>query len=203
MSELYDVRNGKYAHLGNFINDDVFNKQYLTSGFASRQRELHDNIKVSTGLTGCMELTEKRFNNQMLGNMDGMNYDPTSMPQSTAMASLFSASMNEHLALAGALGVTESVTGTKSTATSPSKNQADAVRAIGSIMNSALERIYDGPEMKSMAAQGVSVEQRAKIANNTFNAFINELEQSMATSENNPMREFLRNFRIAQNEERR
>ena len=69
-------------------------------------------------------------------------------------------------------------------------------------MNAAVERIYNGPEMKSMAAQGVSDEKRAMIANNSFEAFVRQLEDSTATSEDYNMREFLKNYRIIQNQEK-
>ena len=68
------------------------------------------------------------------------------------------------------------------------------------MMNAAVERIYNGPEMKSMAAQGVSDSQRAAIANNSFAAFIDELELSTATSDDYYMKEFLRNYRVIKNE---
>ena len=75
------------------------------------------------------------------------------------------------------------------------------MEAIGEMMNAAVERVYDGPEMKSMAAQGVSDSQRAAIANNSFAAFIDELELSAATSDDYYMKEFLRNYRVIKNEE--
>jgi hypothetical protein len=52
-----------------------------------------------------------------------------------------------------------------------------------------------------MAAQGVSDSQRAAIANNSFAAFIDELELSAATSDDYYMKEFLRNYRVIKNEE--
>ena len=65
-------------------------------------------------------------------------------------------------------------------------------------MNAAAEKIYGGPELTSMAVQGVSDTTRATIANNTFEKFVQELESSTATSENSVMREVLKNYRIFQ-----
>ena len=138
-----------------------------------------------------------------INNNDRMNYIPGTSSQSAAKSSLFAAAMNEAVSIATHIGVSDDIVGTKSLATNPQNEQVSAMRSIGEMMNAAVERIYNGPEMKSMAAQGVSDEKRAKIANNSFDAFIRQLEESTATSEDYNMRTFLKNYRVIQNEEQR
>ena len=54
--------------------------------------------------------------------------------------------------------------------------------------------------MRSMAAQGVSELDRARIAGNSFNAFVESLEKSTATQD--PiMKAFLQNYRRIENSE--
>jgi hypothetical protein len=74
------------------------------------------------------------------------------------------------------------------------------MKAIGEMMNAAVEKMYNGPEMKSMAAQGVPDSIRAQIAAQSFGAYIDALELSTATSDS-PLRDFLKSYRIIQSQE--
>ena len=132
-----------------------------------------------------------------------MNYIPGSSSQSAAKIGLFTAAMNEAVSIATHAGVSDTIIGTKSLATNPQKEQVSAMKSIGEMMNAAVERIYNGPEMKSMAAQGVSDEKRAMIANNSFEAFLRNIEESTATSKDYNMREFLKNYHVIKNQELR
>ena len=199
---LFQVRDNQGAFLGNYINDDVFNKKYIQTSIGHRQVEYVRNLSENVGQSKANTVSIKRFPHDMENNIDKMNYVPGSSPQSAAEAGLFATAMNEAVAIATHAGVDSNIIGTKSLATDPQVEQASAMKAIGEMMNAAVERIYNGPEMKSMAAQGVSDSQRASIANNSFEAFVKKLELSTATSDDYYMKEFLRNYRVIQNEDK-
>jgi hypothetical protein len=200
---LFRAREGKGAFLGNFLNDDALNKKYVQTGLGPRQADYLYNLNENVGQSKANTISVKRLPNEVINNSDRMNYIPGSTSQSAAKSGLFTAAMNEAVSMATHAGVSDSIVGTKSLATNPQNEQISAMQSIGEMMNAAVDRIYNGPEMKSMAAQGVSDEKRAMIANNSFEAFVRQLEKSTATSEDYNMREFLKNYRVIQNQERR
>ena len=198
---LFKAREEKGAFLGNFLNDDALNKKYVQTALGPRQVDYLHNLKENVGQTKADTISVKRLPNEVINNSDRMNYIPESSSQSAAKIGLFTAAMNEAVSIATHAGVSDTIIGTKSLATNPQKEQVSAMRSIGEMMNAAVERIYNGPEMKSMAAQGVSDEKRAMIANNSFEAFLRNIEESTATSEDYNMREFLKNYHVIKNQE--
>lgn len=202
-NDIFNARDNNIGYAGNYLNDDALNKRYAHKKFEDRQADYISNLISSVGITKGETLGVKRMPGINIDNNDRMNYIPGTSSQSAAKSSLFSAAMNEAVSIATHIGVSDDIVGTKSLATNPQNEQVSAMRSIGEMMNAAVERIYNGPEMKSMAAQGVSDEKRAKIANNSFDAFIRQLEESTATSEDYNMRTFLKNYRVIQNEEQR
>lgn len=202
-NDIFNARDNNIGYAGNYLNDDALNKRYAHPKFEHRQADYIDNLISSVGITKGETLGVKRMPGINIDNNDRMNYIPGTSSQSAAKSSLFAAAMNEAVSIATHIGVSDDIVGTKSLATNPQNEQVSAMRSIGEMMNAAVERIYNGPEMKSMAAQGVSDEKRAKIANNSFDAFIRQLEESTATSEDYNMRTFLKNYRVIQNEEQR
>ena len=202
-NDIFNARDNNIGYAGNYLNDDALNKRYSHKKFEDRQADYISNLISSVGITKGETLSVKRMPGINIDNNDRMNYIPGTSSQSAAKSSLFAAAMNEAVSIATHIGVSDDIVGTKSLATNPQNEQVSAMRSIGEMMNAAVERIYNGPEMKSMAAQGVSDEKRAKIANNSFDAFIRQLEESTATSEDYNMRTFLKNYRVIQNEEQR
>ena len=202
-NDIFNARDNNIGYAGNYLNDDTLNKRYAHKKFEDRQADYISNLISSVGITKGETLGVKRMPGINIDNNDRMNYIPGTSSQSAAKSSLFAAAMNEAVSIATHIGVSDDIVGTKSLATNPQNEQVSAMRSIGEMMNAAVERIYNGPEMKSMAAQGVSDEKRAKIANNSFDAFIRQLEESTATSEDYNMRTFLKNYRVIQNEEQR
>lgn len=195
MTNIDNIRSGKAMHVGNYIDDEILNKKYKNDKINERLKEYVENLSHSM-IFSKMRGTRP---DQTQLNQNRMNYVPDNTSQSAASSGLFATVMNEVTSIAshaGALGSTYSA------ATNPSNEEKTALKAIGEILNAAVDRIYNGPEMKSMAAQGVSETDRAKIANNSFEAFIRELETSTATSDNYLMKEVLKNYRVVQNEER-
>ena len=200
---LFKAREEKGAFLGNFLNDDALNKKYVHTALGSRQADYLHNLKENVGQAKADTISVKRLPNEVINNGDRMNYIPGSSSQSAAKIGLFTAAMNEAVSIATHAGVSDTIIGTKSLATNPQKEQVSAMKSIGEMMNAAVERIYNGPEMKSMAAQGVSDEKRAMIANNSFEAFLRNIEESTATSKDYNMREFLKNYHVIKNQELR
>ena len=200
---LFKAREEKGAFLGNFLNDDALNKKYVQTALGPRQADYLHNLKENVGQAKADTISVKRLTNEVINNGDRMNYIPGSSSQSAAKIGLFTAAMNEAVSIATHAGVSDTIIGTKSLATNPQKEQVSAMKSIGEMMNAAVERIYNGPEMKSMAAQGVSDEKRAMIANNSFEAFLRNIEESTATSKDYNMREFLKNYHVIKNQELR
>ena len=200
---LFKAREEKGAFLGNFLNDDALNKKYVQTALGPRQVDYLHHLKENVGQAKADTISVKRLTNEVINNGDRMNYIPGSSSQSAAKIGLFTAAMNEAVSIATHAGVSDTIIGTKSLATNPQKEQVSAMKSIGEMMNAAVERIYNGPEMKSMAAQGVSDEKRAMIANNSFEAFLRNIEESTATSKDYNMREFLKNYHVIKNQELR
>ena len=200
---LFKAREEKGAFLGNFLNDDALNKKYVQTELGPRQVDYLHNLKENVGQAKADTISVKRLTNEVINNGDRMNYIPGSSSESAAKIGLFTAAMNEAVSIATHAGVSDTIIGTKSLATNPQKEQVSAMQSIGEMMNAAVERIYNGREMKSMAAQGVSDEKRAMIANNSFEAFLRNIEESTATSKDYNMREFLKNYHVIKNQELR
>jgi hypothetical protein len=200
-TQLRNMRDDKLAFVGNFIDDYTLNRRYSTPDLGKRIDEYISNLQSDTGISGGNTITSKRFNGITLDGFNDMNYNPSDMPEATAKASLFSSAMNEAVSLATRIGVGSGLTGTKSLATDPTYESIQALEAIGETLNAAVEKIYGGPEMTSMAVQGVSETKRAMIANQTFEKFIQELEKSTATNEDSIMGHVLKNYRIIQKDE--
>jgi hypothetical protein len=198
---LRKMRDDKLGFVGNFIDDYALNRRYSTPVLGKRIDEYISNLEHDTGIAGGSTITAKRFNGVMLDGLNEMRYNPSDMPQATAKASLVSTALNEAVSIATKVGVSDSITGTRSLATNPTSESIQALDAIGETLNAAAEKIYGGPEMTSMAVQGVSDTKRALIANQTFEKFIQELEKSTATNDNSIMRDVLKNYRIIQKDE--
>jgi len=198
---LRKMRDDKLGFVGNFIDDYAINRRYSTPVLGKRIDEYISNLEHDTGIAGGSTITAKRFNGVMLDGLNEMRYNPSDMPQATAKASLVSTALNEAVSIATKVGVSDSITGTRSLATNPTSESVQALEAIGETLNAAAEKIYGGPEITSMAVQGVSDSERAAIADNTFEKFIQELEKSTAANENSIMREVLKNYRIIQKDE--
>ena len=195
MIGINNLRSGTAMVIGNYIDDETLNRKYVNDEIGKRLQDYLRHLREAS----IEDKIKNRKHEQFQQKYDRMNYVPDNTSQSAASSGLFATVMNEVTSIAshaGALGSTYSA------ATNPSNEEKTALKAIGEILNAAVDRIYNGPEMKSMAAQGVSETDRAKIANNSFEAFIRELETSTATSDNYLMKEVLKNYRVVQNEER-
>ena len=197
---LFSERDEHIGYLGNYIDDTMLNKRYREVLLGKRINEHLNNMKLTVGDAPAGTVNTKRLPELIINKSEKMNYTPGSSSQNAAAAGLFATTMNEAVSMATHLGISDNIIGTKSMATNPQSEQVSAMKSIGEMMNAAVERIYNGPEMKSMAAQGVPDEKRAAFANNSFNEFINQLEKSTATSEDYYMREFLKNYHVLQNE---
>jgi hypothetical protein len=194
------IRDDKAAFAGNFLNDDALTRRYTTRNLGERINEYISNLDYSVGASKGNTITERRMPGRLIDEHNDMGYSPDNVPQSAAQGSLFSTLMNEAVSIATHAGVGSDVVGTKSMATDAQSETIQAMRAIGEAMNDAVIRIYGGTELTSMAVQGLTDQERAVIAENSFEAYIQSLEKSAAT-EDPLMKEFLRNYRVVQNEQ--
>ena len=147
------------------------------------------------GKTKAQTISEKRFSSpKIIDDAQKMQYKPDDLPQTAASIGLFAAGMNEAISIAYNAGVNSNIVGTRSLATDQTRSVRQSLEAIRDSMNAAIDRIYNGQEMKSMAVNGVPDTVRANLANGAFNAFLDNLELSSAT-QNPIMQSFIRNYR--------
>lgn len=216
-ADLYDDRGafasdntyhpGKLTFSGNFISDITLNRRYASEDLGKRIAQYVWQMSTDFGYEKGQTISEKRFTSpnstvkkKTIDVIDKMSYRPDDLPNSTAAAGLFTAGMNEALSIASKVGVSSDIIGTRSLATDQTSSVKQSLQAVGDAMMLALDRVYNGQEMRSMAAQGVSELDRARIAGNSFNAFVESLEKSTATQD--PiMKAFLQNYRRIENSE--
>ena len=80
----------------------------------------------------------------------------------------------------------------------PNIHNIDKIHALKDMLNAALEKIYKGGEIQSMA---VSDQMKAKIAEDMFDEFLKDLEMSKATN-NETLKRFLSVYRTLQEEDK-
>jgi len=80
----------------------------------------------------------------------------------------------------------------------PNAHNIDKLHALKDMLNAALEKIYKGGEIQSMA---VSDQMKAKIAEDMFDEFLKDLEMSKATN-NKTLKRFLSVYRTLQEEDK-
>ena len=85
------------------------------------------------------------------------------------------------------------IIGTHSTATSPDKAARQAVEVVGETLNQALEKIYNGDEVKSMA---LSDEMKNKISSGMFDAYVEKLKETSAINENSILHKILDEYEV-------
>lgn len=208
----YDSANKKYNNgnltfAGGYMSDKTLLRKYTSGDLVSRILEYINNLSTDFGLTKGQLISERRFNTpnnpsdpNIIDDFYKMKYRPDDLPSTTASISLFTAAMNEALAIAYHANVNSEYVGTRSLATNQTNTVKNSLNAIGDMMMAALDRIYHGQELKSMAVQGIPEETRARLASNSFNAFLENVEKSEAT-QNPAMREFLKNYRMIEKTE--
>ena len=195
-----DAKEETIGYFADFISDDIFNKTYKDSKIDKRVKEGYiENVKNEMMRGEANTLGVKRLPKTMIDEHDKMSYTPGRQSQSAAKAGLFATIMNEAVAIGTSSGIGSNIVGTQSKATDPDTQNIHSMEAIGIAMNAAVERIYGGPEMTSMAVQGVSDQQRASIANKLFSDYIDSLDRS--TDPNSNLGRFIRNYRMFESRE--
>ena len=90
-------------------------------------------------------------------------------------------------------GIKDNVNGApESLATNQAQSILDSINAIGKLLNEAAERIYNSKDINEME---VSDSEKAAIANNLFEKFIDKLTLSAATDKNSVLYKLLLNYK--------
>lgn len=184
--------------MGNYLSDEALMGKYTNTAFDRRQNEYIDHLIDAFGRVKGETPMNKRMNQRMRNDSSKMSYPRGYIPQELAQMSLTATGIQEAQSIIGAFdkegGVDlEYIIGTHSTATSPDKATRQAVYAIGETLNEALDKIYNGEEMKSMA---LSEEAKNKIASDMFEEYINNLYFSTATDENSILHKILEEYKV-------
>ena len=192
---------GNLTFAGEFISDNVLTKRYASEDMGERLSQNLSMMSNELGKTKAQTISERRFSSpKIIDDAQKMQYKPDDLPQTAASIGLFAAGMNEAVSIAYKAGVDSNIVGTRSLATDQTRSVRQSLEAIRDSMNAAIDRIYNGQEMKSMAVNGVPDSVRANLANGAFNAFLDNLELSSAT-QNPIMQSFIRNYRKIENTE--
>ena len=186
---------GNLTFAGGFISDKMLSRRYASENLGERIGQQMMFMASEFGFTKAQTISEKRFSSpKIIDDAKKMQYRPDDLPQAAAASGLFAAGMNEAVSIASHLGVGSNIIGTRSLATDQTSSVRQSLEAVGDAMMAALDRIYNGEEMKSMAVHGVPDSVRANLADGAFNAFLTNLETSYAT-QNPVMENFIRNYR--------
>lgn len=198
ISSLSEARNNKLKHTGNYISDDALKAKITATDLTGRIKDYDLNLQYYTGQTEAQSILAKRLNRIMINNKKDANYPRGYTPKELAQMSLATAGIQEVQSI---LDWTDNpdddfdmgyIIGTHSTSTSPDKSTRAAVKAVGETLISALDKIYNGEELQSMA---VSKEMKNKIASDMFDEYIKTLNESSATSDG-PMRDILEAYEV-------
>lgn len=198
ISSLSEARDNKLKHTGNYISDDALKAKITTTDLTGRIKDYDLNLQYYTGQTEAQSILAKRLNRIMINNKKDANYPRGYTPKELAQMSLATAGIQEVQSI---LDWTDNpdddfdmgyIIGTHSTSTSPDKSTRAAVKAVGETLISALDKIYNGEELQSMA---VSKEMKNKIASDMFDEYIKNLKESSATSDG-PLRDILEAYEV-------
>ena len=189
--------------IGNYISDTVLNDKYTQANIGLRQDEYVQNLGGVFGTVTGQTLQNKKMNRLMRNDSSTMKYPRGYIPQDLARISLTSAGIQEAQSVTRAFdkeGGTdlEYIIGTHSTATSPDKATIQAIKAIGDTLNEALDKIYNGDEMKSMA---VSEEMKNKIASDMFDEYMKTQDNSTATNKNIILHKIIEQYDAIKNDD--
>lgn len=198
MSGISNARDNTLKHTGNYISDDALKAKLTSNVIGDRLKDYDFNLQYYTGQTEAESILAKRLNRLMINNKREANYPRGYTPKELARMSLTTAGIQEVQSVLDWVDNPDDdfdmgyIIGTHSTSTSPDKSTRAVVKAVGDTLNNALDKIYNGEELQSMA---VSDEMKNKIASDMFDEYIKELKNSTATSDG-PMKEILKAYEV-------
>ena len=202
-NDINNARNNSLKYTGNYISDDALKATIKSNNLQQRIKDYDFNLQYYTGQTEAESILAKRLNRLMINDRNSTNYPRGYTPKELARMSLTTAGIQE---VQSVLNWTDNpddnfdmewIIGTHSTGTSPDKATRDAIIAVGQTLNTALDKIYNGEEIKSMV---VSEEMRNKIATDMFNEYIKGLKDSTATSDG-PLKAILDAYEVIKKQE--
>ena len=185
IQDIVNARNNPnvYMYAGNYISDDALRAKYSNTNMSKRLDEYIEHLENATGRVKAESILNKRMNRLMRDDSSTMKYPRGHIPQSLATMSLVSAGIQEVQAVtrwATDSDIAEYVIGTHSTCTSPDRATIKAIHAIGETLHEALDKIYNGEEIHSMA---LSDQMRNKVAKNMFDEYMSTMYTSTATQD--------------------
>ena len=185
MKDITDARNNPnvYMYAGNYISDDALRAKYVNTKMGERLDEYIEHLENATGRTKAETILNKRMNRFMRNDSSTMKYPRGHIPQNLATMSLIGSGIQEAQAItkwATDSETAEYIIGTHSTSTSPDRATVTAVRAVGETLQEALDRIYNGEELQSMA---LSEQMKNKVAKDMFDEYMNTMYMSTATQD--------------------
>ena len=197
-NDISNARNNSLKYTGNYISDDALKATINSNNIQQRIKDYDFNLQYYTGQTEAESILAKRLNRLMINDRSSTNYPRGYTPKELARMSLTTSGIQEVQSVLDWVDNPDDnfdmewIIGTHSTGTSPDKATRDAIIAVGQTLNAALDKIYNGEEIKSMA---VSEEMRNKIATDMFNEYIKELKDSTATSDG-PLKDILDAYEV-------
>ena len=197
-NDINNARNNSLKYTGNYISDDALKATIKSNNIQQRIKDYDFNLQYYTGQTEAESILAKRLNRLMINDRSSTNYPRGYTPKELARMSLTTSGIQEVQSILDWADNPDDnfdmewIIGTHSTGTSPDKATRDAIIAVGQTLNAALDKIYNGEEIKSMA---VSEEMRNKIAADMFDEYIKGLKESTATSDG-PLKDILDAYEV-------
>lgn len=197
---LKNLREWTLGYTGQYFSDNLLNKRYSTDKLSDRVKEYNDNLSKEffLGNERPNMVSRRRLGKYLNCDLDDMSYSKEGSPESLAQASLGAALLNQTSdtintidAVAGKM--MDSAKKSISKALENDSKFANAVKAIGSILQDAADKIYNGAEIKSLALSDVM---RANLSNNLFDKFISDLEKN--AKEDSALKKILKSYRDIQ-----
>lgn len=194
-----DASSNIYTYVGNYISDEALREKYKSNTFY-RFNEYVENLSATLGAERSGTILSKRYPQQIIDNLDNMTKSKSASSQELTNMAMTSAGLQEATAILQMVDKSadfdsEIITGTHSTATSPDQATRQSVKAVGDMLNDALDRIYNGTETKAM---GLSEPERNKIASEMFSNYIETLDQN--AEDNTALKEILKHYKACVNE---
>jgi hypothetical protein len=194
-----DASSNIYTYTGNYISDDALREKYKSNTY-QRLKEYAENLSDIMGTERSGTILSKRYPQPIIDNMDTMTKSKSASSQELTNMALTSAGIQEASAIIQMVDRyadpknnfdTELLIGTHSTATSPDRATVESIKAVGDMLNDALDRMYNGTEINSM---GLSEDSRNKIASEMFEGYIETLNEQ--ANENTALKEILKHYKM-------
>jgi hypothetical protein len=203
-AEDRDASTNILTYLGNYISDNALKGKYGNTEPRNRLYEYATHLQDEIGLQRSGTILAQRYPTVVIDNLDKMTKSRSASSQELTNMSLTSAGIQEAASILqyfdglvdpNGKADLEYIYGTHSTATSPDRSTRKSVQAVGDMLKQALDKIYNGEEIQSMA---LSDEMKNKISSELFKKYITTLEEE--AEQDSILKEILKQYRIIESE---